>query len=53
MIDAQGNVTDCVAQSEVTSQAALKVTCDKWAGPYQPAYDSEGRPVASFVQIGL
>lgn len=53
MIDTEGKVTDCVAQGPSLSEAARKSVCDTLAGPYQPALDAEGWPIASFVQSGL
>jgi hypothetical protein len=53
MIDADGTVTACVAQGPAVSEAERKSVCDTLRGPYQPALDAEGRPIASFVQTGL
>jgi hypothetical protein len=52
MIDATGKVTACVAQVPSATEAYRRSVCETFAGPYQPALDAEGKPVASFVQIG-
>lgn len=52
MIDAAGQQTECVAQVASVSEETRQTICERFAGPYQPALDAEGRPVASFVQWG-
>jgi hypothetical protein len=53
MIDAAGKSTACVAQTATASEAYRRSTCETWEGPYRPALDAQGQPVASFVQVGL
>ena len=52
MIDATGQPTACVVQAGNANEAYRRSVCEQFAGPYQPALDAEGRPIASFVQIG-
>jgi hypothetical protein len=52
MIDASGQATACVVQVATAGERYRQSVCETFAGPYQPALDAEGKPVASFVQIG-
>lgn len=49
MIDAAGQPTSCVAQVALASDAVRQKLCEQFAGPYEPALDAEGRPMASFL----
>jgi hypothetical protein len=53
MIDATGQATACVVQVASASEAYRRSACKTYAGPYQPALDADGQPVASFIQVGL
>lgn len=53
MIDATGQSTACVLQVANANEGYRRSVCETFAGPYQPALDAEGRPIASFVQVGL
>jgi hypothetical protein len=52
MIDAAGKPTACIVQID-SADAYRKSVCERFAGPYQPALDAQGHPVASFVQLGI
>lgn len=47
MVDARGEVTDCVVQSEGIEEAFTDAVCDGLARGYEPALDVDGNPVAS------
>jgi hypothetical protein len=53
MVDASGKPGACVAQVASLDEAQRQAICAQYAGPYQPALDAAGRPMASFVQPGL
>jgi hypothetical protein len=53
MVDAAGKSTACVVQIPSASAESRQSLCQQFAGPYQPALDAEGRPMASFIQFGL
>ena len=53
MIDATGHPTACVVQVATANEAYRRSVCEQFAGPYHPALDVEGRPIASFVQPGI
>ena len=53
MIDAAGQPTACVVQLAQVSEAFRQNACESLKGPYQPALDAEGRPMASFIQFDL
>lgn len=52
MIDATGQVTACVAQVATADESARRSICEQFGGPYQPALDGKGQPMASFIQLG-
>ena len=52
MIDATGRSTACVVQIATADERLRRSVCERFAGPYQPALDAEGRPIPSFVQLG-
>ena len=47
MVDAEGDVSDCVVQSEGIDEAFTDAVCDGLARGYEPALDAHGSPVAS------
>lgn len=47
MVDASGDVTDCVVQSEGIDEEFTDAVCDGLARGYEPALDAGGKPVAS------
>lgn len=47
MVDANGDVTDCVVQSEGIDKAFTDAVCDGLARGYEPALDADGNPVPS------
>jgi hypothetical protein len=53
MVDATGKSTACVPQIATLKEAQWQAICEQYAGPYEPALDAQGRPMASFVQPGL
>jgi hypothetical protein len=53
MIDAQGNPTACVVQSDAPDEPFKKATCEGLSRRYEPALDQAGRPVDSFFHTSV
>jgi hypothetical protein len=53
MLDAAGEVTACVVQSEGIDEAFTDAVCDGLARGYEPARDAAGRPVASVYSTSV
>jgi hypothetical protein len=53
MVDASGDVTACVVQSEGIDEAFTDAVCDGLARGYEPALDAQGSPVASVFRTSV
>lgn len=53
MVDAQGEVTACVIQVEQIPEAFKEAVCSNLSRGYEPALDSEGKPVASVFRTSV
>lgn len=51
MVDSEGNATECIVQAGTDDETYRRTMCERFAGPYSPALDSDGQPMASFVQV--
>lgn len=52
-VDANGDVTECVVQLEQVMDEFKKAVCDGLTRGYDPALDSEGKPVASMSRTSV
>jgi hypothetical protein len=53
MVDAEGRTTACVIQIEQVQQDFAEAVCSNLARGYEPALDSEGKPVASIYRTSV
>jgi len=53
LIDASGEATSCVVQSDVADEAFKAAVCQNLQGSFDPALDAGGRPVASVYHTSV
>lgn len=52
-IDAEGNATECVVQSEAVEQAFRDAVCNSLASQFEPAHNAAGEPAPSLFHSSM